>query len=100
MGDTSNIRIGVVYTTWNKYYVDEIFKSAVTKIEDAGAKSVKMAVSGACELISGARAVLKHAKPDAVIVLGVLIRGNSDIYDATCTAVLTGLIMRTGQAMS
>jgi GTP cyclohydrolase II len=90
--DVSNIKIGVVYTTWNKHFVDEIFRTAVVKIEDAGAKSVKMAVSGACELISGARAMVKHGKPDAVIVLGVLIRGNSDIYDATSNAVLTGLM--------
>merc|ERR1719414_842365 len=50
-----------------------------------------MAVPGACELISGARAIIRQARPDAVIVLGVLIRGASDLYDATCSAVMTGL---------
>jgi GTP cyclohydrolase II len=90
--DFSKIRIGVVYTTWNKYYVDELFKASKAKLEDSGAIHIKMAVSGACELISGARAMVRHGKPDAIIVLGVLIRGNSDLYDATCAAVLNGLM--------
>jgi 6,7-dimethyl-8-ribityllumazine synthase len=90
--DTSGVSVGVVYTSWNKYYVDALLQAALLKLEEAGVKSSKMVVSGATELISGARAMIRHAKPQAVLVLGVLIRGNSDIYDATCTAVMNGLM--------
>lgn len=89
--DTSRVRVGIVYTTWNKYYVDELLRVANAELERAGVRTVQMAVPGACELISGARAMMRQAAPDAVIVLGVLIRGSSDLYDATCSAVMNGL---------
>lgn len=89
--DTSQLRIGLVYTSWNQYYVDELVMGAGSQLERAGAQSVKLVVPGACELISGCRAMLRKHKPDAVIAIGVLIRGSSDLYDATCQAVMTGL---------
>jgi len=89
--DMSSTRIGLVFTTWNQYYVDELMRSTEGQLHSAGVRTLKLAVPGASELISGARALLKQAKPDAIIVLGILIRGASDIYDATCTAVMTGL---------
>jgi len=89
--DASKIKVGVVFTTWNQFYVDQLLAESVMKLENAGARHVKMAVPGACELISGARAMIRKHKPDVVLVLGVLIRGSSDLYDSTCTSVMTGL---------
>lgn len=89
--DVAKAVIGVVFTTWNEYYVKELVSAAEARLEREGVRSNKLAVPGACELISGARAVIRQSKPDAVIVIGVLIRGSSDIYDATCNAVMTGL---------
>jgi len=89
--DTSKLTIGVVYTTWNKYYIDELLHSAVGVLDGAGVKHWKMAVPGASDLISGSRTMIRKHKPDAVIVLGVLIRGSSDVYEVTCNAVMTGL---------
>jgi 6,7-dimethyl-8-ribityllumazine synthase len=89
--DTSKLKVGIVYTTWNQYYVDELRSKAENELQSSSASTVKMAVPGACELISGARAMLRQNKPDAVIAIGVLIRGSSDLYDATCNAVMTGL---------
>jgi 3,4-dihydroxy 2-butanone 4-phosphate synthase/GTP cyclohydrolase II len=89
--DVTKIKIGVVYTTWNSFYVDELLKEAVQTLEKCGAIIVKMAVPGACELISGARAMVRKHTPNSVITLGVLIRGSSDVYDVTCNSVMTGL---------
>jgi len=89
--NTSGIRIGIVYTSWNQYYVDELVKKTEGQLQASGVQALKITVPGASELISGARALLKQAKPDAIVVVGLLIRGASDIYDATCTAVMTGL---------
>ncbi|CAK0847462.1 unnamed protein product [Prorocentrum cordatum] len=89
--DVAKAVIGVVFTTWNEYYVKELVAAAEARLQHEGVRSTKLAVPGACELISGARAVIRQTKPDAVIVIGVLIRGSSDIYDATCNAVMTGL---------
>lgn len=89
--DPSRIRVGVVYTTWNQYYIDALREAAEDELEQAGAQSIKMAVPGACELISGVRAMIRQHRPDAIITFGVLIRGSSDVYDATCNAVMNGL---------
>merc|ERR1712107_10554 len=89
--NTSKLKVGIVYTTWNQYYVDELRSKAENELQSSSASTVKMAVPGACELISGARAMLRQNKPDAVIAIGVLTRGSSDLYDATCNAVMTGL---------
>eukprot|EP00931_Biecheleriopsis_adriatica_P101440 TRINITY_DN76578_c0_g1_i1.p1 TRINITY_DN76578_c0_g1~~TRINITY_DN76578_c0_g1_i1.p1 ORF type:complete len:568 (-),score=123.95 TRINITY_DN76578_c0_g1_i1:87-1790(-) len=89
--DMSELRVGLVYTTWNQYYVDELRHHAEAELQRSGTKVTKIAVPGACELISGARAMLRQQKPDAIIAIGVLIRGSSDLYDATCSAVMSGL---------
>jgi 6,7-dimethyl-8-ribityllumazine synthase len=85
------MRIGVVYTTWNQFYVDELKKSVLGQLENAGAKHMPLEVPGACELISGARSMIRKSKPHAIIVLGVLIKGSSDVYEATCNSVMSGL---------
>jgi len=87
----SKLTIGVVYTTWNKYYVDELLQGAVNQLDASGVRHFKMSVPGAADLITGARCMLRKRKPDAVIVLGVLIRGSSDLYEATCNGLMTGL---------
>mmetsp|Transcript_62670 Transcript_62670/g.136096 ORF Transcript_62670/g.136096 Transcript_62670/m.136096 type:complete len:565 (-) Transcript_62670:121-1815(-) len=89
--DVNKTSIGVVYTTWNKYYVDELLRATEQELEQKGVQHTKLAVPGSCELISGARAIIRRSRPDAVVVLGVLIRGSSDLYEATCSAVMTGL---------
>lgn len=89
--DTSSANIGIVYTTWNQYYVNELKQVVEDGLRSAGVTPSMLSVPGSTDLISGARAMLKMSKPQAVIVLGVLIRGSSDLYDATCSAVMNGL---------
>jgi len=81
----------VVYTKWNQYYVDELKKAALGQFEKSGANYVTLEVPGACELVNGTRAMIRKSKPDAIIVLGVLIKGSSDVYEATCNSVMHGL---------
>jgi len=87
----SQLRIGIVYAMWNQYFVDELRVAAEAELERCRVEILKMAVPGALELVSGARIMLRHHKPDAVIVIGVLIKGSSDLYDRSCNAVMTGL---------
>jgi len=89
--EPSSTRIGIVYTTWNSYYVDPLVKAAQTRLREAGVRRALIPVPGANELISGCRTLMKEVKPDAIIVIGVLIRGSSDIYDVTCNGVTSGL---------
>lgn len=89
--DASRLRIGIVFTLWNQYYVDELLRRAESELGRQGATAIKVSVPGALELIGGARAMIRKNAPDAVIVLGVMIRGSSDVYEVSCNAVMTGL---------
>jgi len=88
---TSSAKIGIVYTKWNQYFVEELRKAAEEALRSAGVTITALSVPGACELVSGARTMVNKTKPNAVIVIGVLIKGSSNIYDATCSAVMNGL---------
>eukprot|EP00927_Polykrikos_kofoidii_P022300 TRINITY_DN20850_c0_g1_i1.p1 TRINITY_DN20850_c0_g1~~TRINITY_DN20850_c0_g1_i1.p1 ORF type:complete len:572 (-),score=77.83 TRINITY_DN20850_c0_g1_i1:67-1782(-) len=90
--DVAKTRIGIIYTTWNQYYVDKLLKEAQETLNLVGVMHTTVAVPGVCELISGARMLLRKSQPDAILVIGVLIRGSSDVYDATCRALMTGLM--------
>lgn len=48
-------------------------------------------VPGHMELITGAKIALKKYKPCAVLCIGVLIKGESDLYEAHCAALSNGL---------
>jgi len=87
----SQLRIGIVYAMWNQYFVDELRSAAEAELQRSRVEILKLAVPGALELVSGARITLRHHKPDAIIVIGVLIKGSSDLYDRSCNAVMTGL---------
>lgn len=86
-----SLRIGIVFTTWNEYFVNELVGLADGTLQKKAVKTQRLSVPGACDLVSGARALLRQGKPDAIIVIGVLIKGASDIYDATCSSVMNGL---------
>lgn len=94
--DISTLSAGIVYTAWNQYYVKKLSTFAEDELLRRGVKASKMEVPGACELISGTRMILRQLKPDAVIVIGVLIRGQKDLYserhDATANAVMNSLV--------
>jgi len=89
--ETSKMCVGIVYTTWNEYYVNALVHTAQTELEHKNVRIVKLPVPGATDLISGCRAIKRQHDVDAVIVFGVLIRGRSDVYDVTCNAVMVGL---------
>eukprot|EP00928_Gymnodinium_smaydae_P075712 TRINITY_DN5872_c0_g1_i1.p1 TRINITY_DN5872_c0_g1~~TRINITY_DN5872_c0_g1_i1.p1 ORF type:complete len:608 (+),score=99.90 TRINITY_DN5872_c0_g1_i1:64-1887(+) len=90
--DLSMARIGIVYTSWNEFYVSRLLQGAESSLLKSGVRQLKMAVPGACELVSGARAMIKQSSPDTIIVLGALIKGSSDVYETTCNAVMHGLM--------
>merc|ERR1712048_1237570 len=90
--DINKTRIGIVYTSWNSFFVNELLKVAIGQLDNAGVRHCRIPVPGATELVSGSRFLIKKGKVDAVLVLGVLIRGSSDVYDVTCNAVMNGLM--------
>ncbi len=86
------IKVGIVSALWNDEYVSEMEQACMEELNRNRVKCETIKVPGALDLIAGVkRAVTKHSDLDAVIAIGVLIQGDTDIYRHSCQAVLSGL---------
>jgi 6,7-dimethyl-8-ribityllumazine synthase len=90
--DASGLRLALVATRWHTDITDALLGSALRAAEDAGvAGSPTVArVPGAVELpVVAARLAMSH---DAVVALGVVIRGGTPHFDYVCSFVTDGLL--------
>lgn len=91
--DPSRLHIGVVAAKWNQSITDRLVDGAVSRLEHLGVGRVTvMRVPGSLELPVGARA-LARAGCDAVVALGVIIRGETDNYTIVATESARGLTL-------
>lgn len=89
------LRIGIVSTRWNPKYVDAMVSQAKEAIKEKGVVGddvVSMVVPGAFELPMAARFMCAAQKVDAIIAIGVLIKGETDHYEYIAQAVSGGLM--------
>lgn len=86
-----NLRLGIVATRWHREITDSLVQRAL-----AAAKKAKLdepptvvRVAGAVELAVVAQALAKDH--DAVVALGVVVRGGTPHFEYVCDAVTAGL---------
>lgn len=90
-----SFRIGVVSTRWNPEYVGKMLADVKETLAEKGVKEenvVLMHVPGSFELPMAARLMCAAQKVDAVICLGVLIKGETDHYEYIANACSSGLM--------
>jgi len=87
----AGMRVVVVATQWNARIVDSLVDGALRAAADAGATAEVVRVPGAFELPLGALAAAR-AGCDAVVALGVVIRGGTPHFDYVCRAATDGLL--------
>ncbi len=90
--DASGLRLAVVCTRWHAEITDALVRSALRAAKDSGmAEAPSVArVPGAVELpVVAARLAAHH---DAVVALGVVIRGGTPHFDYVCSFVTDGLL--------
>jgi 6,7-dimethyl-8-ribityllumazine synthase len=97
--DGSRLRVGLVHSAWHEQVMNGLVDGARRGLADAGVKDVvEIAVPGSFELpVAAAR--LAASGVDAVIALGVVIRGGTPHFDFVCqgaTLGLTDVSVRTG----
>jgi len=103
--DASGLRFRVLCARWNPTITDALLASALETLERCGARSSDVRVvrvPGAFELPAAARAALSESKkpPDALIVLGAIVKGETTHHDVLGHAVagaLASLSAETGQ---
>ncbi|MCW2725441.1 MAG: 6,7-dimethyl-8-ribityllumazine synthase [Frankiales bacterium] len=88
--DGRGLTLAVVATRWHDQIVSALLESAVRTAKECGVEEpTVIRVSGAIELPVVAQALAKGH--DAVVALGVVIRGGTPHFEYVCDAVTMGL---------
>ncbi|BBX25928.1 6,7-dimethyl-8-ribityllumazine synthase [Mycolicibacterium alvei] len=88
--DAANVKLAIVASTWHTQICDALLDGARKVAADAGiGDPTVVRVLGAIEIPVVAQALA--ATHDAVVALGVVIRGQTPHFDYVCDAVTQGL---------
>jgi 6,7-dimethyl-8-ribityllumazine synthase len=88
--DGSGLRVAVVAASWHEQVMDGLVRGAVRGLADAGIDSPTVVrVPGTVELsVACARLAPHH---DALVALGVVVRGGTPHFEYVCQGVTAGL---------
>lgn len=87
--DARGLRLGVVVSTWHETICSQLLDRALDVARKAGATVTVARVTGAVELPVVAQELARST--DAVVALGVVIRGSTPHFDFVCRSVTDGL---------
>ncbi|WP_194861447.1 6,7-dimethyl-8-ribityllumazine synthase [Dietzia sp. SYD-A1] len=87
--DARGLRLGVVASTWHDEICAQLMERALAVAEASGAIVSVARVTGAVELPVVAQELARSH--DAVVALGVVIRGSTPHFDFVCRSVTDGL---------
>jgi 6,7-dimethyl-8-ribityllumazine synthase len=91
--NAKGLTFGIVVSDWNANITNNLFQGAYDTLIEWGVqvKDIqKHSVPGSYELVLGAKIAAK-TKPDAIICLGSVIKGETKHFDFICQAVAMGI---------
>jgi len=94
--DIKKLRVVIVQATWNARITGELLLGCASVLHENGLVDenvIVLNVPGSFELIGGARMALDILKPDAVVCLGCVIKGDTPHFEYVSGAVTQGLTM-------
>jgi 6,7-dimethyl-8-ribityllumazine synthase len=87
--------IVLVKTEWNAAITDELERGCKNALKEIGVANIQtIVVPGAVEIpfaIKQRAQEVKHGKPDAIIALGCVIKGDTPHFDYVCQSVTQGV---------
>lgn len=90
----SHLRIGIVVSEWNEAITEGLFRGAHEALMDCGVREDRITrwdVPGSFELTFGCKKMIEQLRPDAVIAIGSVIRGETKHFDFVCSATAQGI---------
>ncbi len=88
--DAEGLRVAIIASSWHDVVMDGLIAGATAASTHAGAVNVLYRVPGSFELPLAAQ-VAATAGFDAVVALGVIIRGGTPHFEYVCDAATSGL---------
>jgi len=88
---TSGLVVAIVAASWHAQVMDGLLAGARQACEVAGVRANVVRVPGSFELPVVAAAAAKSGRFDAVVALGVVVRGGTPHFDYVCAAATDGL---------
>ncbi|WP_431837196.1 6,7-dimethyl-8-ribityllumazine synthase [Cellulomonas sp. Y8] len=90
--DGSGLRVAVVAASWHTTVMDGLLAGSRRALAAAGVTDVReVRVPGTFELPVAASRLARSGDHDAVVALGVVIRGGTPHFDYVCQAATSGL---------
>ncbi|MEV6137561.1 6,7-dimethyl-8-ribityllumazine synthase [Nocardia sp. NPDC051990] len=90
LSDAKNLKLGIVASRWHTQICDTLVANAERVAKDAGVEHITVVrCAGAMELPVVAQELARSH--DAVVALGVVIRGGTPHFEYVCDAVTAGL---------
>ncbi|MDG2086257.1 MAG: 6,7-dimethyl-8-ribityllumazine synthase [Flavobacteriales bacterium] len=88
-----SLSFGIVVSEWNKSITSSLYKGAYDTLIECGVSIDNIStynVPGSYELVFGAKIAAK-SKPNAIICLGSVIKGETKHFDFVCNSVSLGI---------
>ncbi|WP_350269778.1 6,7-dimethyl-8-ribityllumazine synthase [Brevibacterium sp. CBA3109] len=85
----ADTRVAIVAASWHTQIMDGLVDGAQRAATEAGAEATLIRVPGSFELPMAAARLAPHF--DAVVALGVVVRGGTPHFDYVCQAATDGL---------
>lgn len=90
--DGTGLRVAVVSASWHAEVMDGLRAGATAALERAGVARVdEVRVPGSFELPVACARLARSGKFDAIVALGVVIRGGTPHFEYVCQAATEGL---------
>ena len=90
--DATGMHIAIVASQWHEIVMEALIVGAVAACNKAGATHEVVRVPGAFELPLGCQRIARSRKVDAIVALGVVIRGGTPHFEFVCQAATEGLL--------
>lgn len=93
--DGSKLSFGIVVSSFNTDITEPMLEGALATLKEWGVKEERITVSrvpGAYELPFGCKRLIEEKKPDAVIAIGCVIKGDTDHDRYIADAAAHGLM--------
>lgn len=92
--NAKDFRFGIVVSEWNDQITEGLYAGAIEALIDCGAfegNILRWSVPGSFELVYGSKKMIETQKPDVVIAIGSVIKGETKHFDFVCEGVTQGI---------